>query len=283
MVAVLGGTSVGTPALIRALTAARQAGRLPDLELRLYGRALPRGQRLIEYATTNLPLTGTGRDAAVLLRLVPELPQALAGSDIVVCQVRPGGMTARAEDEMLAIAEGIPGDEGLGPSELASFLRGRPLMDAIVEMWSRLAPHRPVPAPHEPARVLTVARGARHGGGTMLGLCELPGTTSAAIKRVVEPHLGTIRHAHYGLNHCSWLYAFTDADGSDRTDAVIDLAERAGLLPIDPAIARREQAIPVNYLRLLYHPDRVLAEQRAGDELGARRWRAGVRIWTAPT
>jgi 6-phospho-beta-glucosidase len=262
VVAVLGGTSVGTPALIRALAAARQAGRLPDLELRLFGRALARGQRLIEYAATRVPLTGTGSDAAVLLRLAPELPQALAGSDIVVCQVRPGGMGARAEDEMLAIAEGVPGDEGLGPSGLASFLRGRPLMDAIAEAWSRLAPAALFLQLTSPLG-LTVARGARHGGGVLLGLCELPATTSAAIRTAVGPHLGPVRHAHYGLNHCSWLHAFTDADGSDRTDAVIDLADRAGLLPVEPSIARRERAIPVHYLRLFYHPDRALSEQRA--------------------
>jgi 6-phospho-beta-glucosidase len=261
VLSVLGGTSVGTPALIRALSAARQAGRLPDLELRLHGRALLRGERLIDHAAGAFPLVGRDATAGIRVRLESGLRQALSGSDAVVCQVRPGGMNARADDEAMAVAEGVPGDEGLGPSGLASFLRGRRLLDAIAETWAAVAPQAVFLQLTSPLG-LTVARATRRTGRRVLGVCELPATTSAALLAAAAPTLGPLHHAHFGLNHLAWLYAFTDADGRDRTREVIAIATAANLLPVDAAVAHREGAVPLSYLRLFYHRDRVAAEQR---------------------
>jgi 6-phospho-beta-glucosidase len=269
VLSVLGGTSVGTPALIRALSTARQAGRLPDLELRLYGRALIRGERLIDYAAAEFPLVGRDRTACIRIRLESELQYALSGSDAIICQVRPGGMKARADDEAMAVGEGIPGDEGLGPSGLVSFLRGRNLMDTITEAWARFAPHAVFLQLTSPLG-LTVAHAARRTGCRVLGVCELPATTSAALLSAVMPTLGRLHHAHFGLNHCAWLYAFTDTAGRDRTREVIAIAEAANLLPVDAAIAYRERTVPLPYLRLFYHRDRVLGEQRVQARIRGR-------------
>lgn len=265
IVAVLGGTSVGTPCLIRALAAARQAGRLPDLELRLHGRALGRGERLVDYAAAEIPGTGRGAGAPLRLRTAAGLEEALAGCDVVLCQIRPGGMDARAGDEAMAVREGVPGDEGLGPSGLASFLRGRPVMDRVAEAWSRLAPGAVFLHLTSPLG-LTVARLSRRAGRRAVGVCELPATTSAALLARVEPRLGLgrLRHAHFGLNHWAWLYDFRDERGVDRTGEVIEAAGEAGEIEgIDVAVARRERAVPLTYLRLYYHASRELARQRA--------------------
>lgn len=263
VVAVLGGTSVGTPCLIRALAEARQADRLPDLELRLHGRALARGERLVDYAAATIPGAGRGAEAALRLRAVADLEAALARCDVVVCQVRPGGMEARAADEALATGEGVPGDEGLGPSGLASFLRGRPVMDRIAEAWARLAPEATFLHLTSPLG-LTVARLSDRAGRRALGVCELPATTSAALLARVEPRLGrgSLRHAHFGLNHWAWLYDFRDERGVDRTAEVLEAAAD-GEEEVEAAVARREGAVPVPYLRLYYHAEREFARQRA--------------------
>lgn len=271
VIAVLGGTSVGTPCLIRALAAVKQAGRLPDLELRLYGRALARGERLIDFATAEIPGAGRGSGAALRLRAVPDLGAALAGCDVILCQLRPGGMEARAEDEGLAAEEGVPGDEGLGPSGLANFLRGRPMMDLVAEAWSLLAPGAAFLQLTSPLS-LTVARLSGRAGRRALGVCELPATTSASLLTRVEPRLGLVgrlRHAHFGFNHWAWLYDFRDERGVDRTAEVVeamadddrdDATDGSG---VDAAVAYRERAVPVPYLRLYYHAERELARQRA--------------------
>src|SRR4051794_31780682 len=192
VLAVLGGTSVGTPNLIRALAAARQAGRLPDLELRLHGRAHARGERIIDFACADTPLAGREPSAPIRLRLARSLPEAVRGCDAVLCQVRPGGMEARAEDETMALAEGVPGDEGLGPSGLANYLRSIPVTDAIAEAWADHAPHATFLQLSSPLG-LTVARIARRTGLRVLGLCELPATTSAALLAAVEPRLNRVQ------------------------------------------------------------------------------------------
>jgi 6-phospho-beta-glucosidase len=196
----------------------------------------------------------------------------MAGCDVVLCQIRPGGMEARAGDEALAAEEGVPGDEGLGPSGLASFLRGRPVMDRIAEAWSRLAPAAAFLQLTSPLG-LTVARLSRLAGRRALGVCELPATTSAALLARVGPRLGLERlsHAHFGLNHWAWLYDFRDERGVDRTAEVIEaaadggdgIAGGSGDDGVDAAVARRERAVPVPYLRLYYHAERELARQRA--------------------
>jgi 6-phospho-beta-glucosidase len=280
VIAVLGGTSVGTPCLIRALARAWQAGLLPALELRLYGRALARGERLIDYAAAAIPGAGADRGAPVRLRLAGRLETALTGADVVICQVRPGGMRARAADEMLAVAEGLPGDEGLGPSGLCNFLRGRPVVEQIAEAWARLTPAATFLQLSSPLS-LNVAHGARHTGRPVVGLCELPATVWAAVRRAAEPKLGSgpLRRSHFGSNHWSWLYDLRDDRGVDRTDEVIAALDTESLLQVEPSVCRRERTLPLPYLRLLYHPERELRAQLArccprGAELEA--WAARV-------
>ena len=272
VLAVIGGTSVGTPALIGALARAVQAGRLPRLDLRLHGRALERGRAVIGYASTVLSGVGIDATAPVRLRLEGRLREALADCDAIVCQVRAGGMAGRAGDEAMALAAGVPADEGLGPAGLANYLRSRPLFDRIGETWSSVAPSAMLFQLSSPLG-LTVARVARH-GRRVVGLCELPATTSRSVQKAVEPALGVLHHAHFGLNHCSWLYDFRDANGHNRTSEVIDLV--ADSLPVNAAAVRAEAAIPVAYLRLFYQRGAVLAEQRArGRTRGAE-----VLAWT---
>jgi 6-phospho-beta-glucosidase len=264
VLALLGGTSVGTPWLIKVLAAARQAGHLPDLELRLFGRAMRRAERLTDYAEAAIEGTGRSATAPIRLRSTDNLDDALSGSDLILCQIRPGGFDARGEDERMPLEEGVPGDEGLGPSGLASFLRSRPLLQQIAEAWDRQAPGALFLQLTSPLGLL-VAGLAQSARGRVVGLCELPATTSALIKDHVEPKLGygPLRHAHLGLNHWAWLYAFTDAAGIDRTAEVLAATDSARLLRIDADVLRREAAIPLHYLRLIYHAERALAEQRA--------------------
>lgn len=290
VIAVLGGTSVGTPCLIRALARAWQAGLLPALELRLYGRALARGERLIDYAAAAIPGAGADPSAPVRLRLAGRLEAALSGADMVICQVRPGGMQARAADEMLAVAEGLPGDEGLGPSGLCNFLRGRPVVERIAQAWAGLAPGATFLQLSSPLS-LNVAHAARHTGRAVLGLCELPATVWAAVRHTVEPKLGSgpLRRSHFGSNHWAWLYDLRDQRGVDRTDEVIAALDTRSLLQVEPSVCRHERALPLPYLRLLYHPERELRAQLArrcprGAELEswAARLDAAYRLGGAP-
>lgn len=277
-IGVLGGTSVGTPKLIRALDQARQEGRLPKMDLRLFGRARVRAERLSAYCCATMPGVGREPGDAIRLTVSTDLLATLAGCDIVLCQVRPGGMAARAGDETMALAAGVPGDEGLGPSGLANFLRSRPVLDRITEAWVEHAPSAVFLQLSSPLS-LNVARAAAITGLTVLGLCELPATMSASIRSVTASRLQgrLLRHAHFGVNHWAWLYSFQDEAGIDCTDDVIEATIAADLIPVDPAVVRASRAIPLPYLSLIYHPERQLVQQCARGEPRGRQ----LEAWAA--
>ena len=225
--------------------------------------------------TGALPGVGVDGSAPIRVRLAPDLDSAFAGADAVICQVRPGGMRARAEDEALAMREGLPGDEGLGPSGLANFLRSRPVMDQLAEGWAKRAPGAAFLQLSSPLS-LNVAQVERHTGHVIAGLCELPATVWAAVQHEAAFRLGAgpLRRAHFGSNHWAWLYAFRDEAGRDRTDEVIAALDTRTLAQVEPAICRQERALPLPYLRLLYHPERELRAQQQrrhsrGEELEA--------------
>ena len=64
-----------------------------------------------------------------------------------------------------------------------------------------------------------------------------------------------------GLNHQSWLYAFADKAGCDRTADVLGAIDTPDLVDVEPDTIREYGAVPLPYLRLYLHTDRVLAAQ----------------------
>lgn len=246
---VLGASSPGTHILLRDLGEAFSSGRLTPIEVRLWGRDAGRLGRVAEVAP--FPVFAS-----------TDIGAALDGADLVLCQVRPGGYAGRSADESLAIQQGIPGDEGLGPSGLSCFLRGMRVMDGLYEAVARFAPGALLLQMTSPLG-LQVARAVEVFGLRCVGVCELPTTTAERARAFAEPVLGTLRVDHLGLNHQGWLHRFTDAAGVDRTREVLALLPDDGRFQVDRDRILAEGAIPLPYLRLYYHPERELAAQLA--------------------
>jgi 6-phospho-beta-glucosidase len=277
---VLGGTSAGTPVLIEAIGRAQQAGLLPALTVRLFGRDADRLRGVVAHAAFRLArLDGERARPPLELEAPAGIAQALAGADLVLSQVRPGGMAGRAADEALALAAGLPGDEGLGPSGLSCFLRGLPVMDCLHDAIARHAASAVCLQMTSPLG-LTVARARRDHGLRCFGVCELPAATAARLAAAAGRILGIegLSALHSGLNHQGWLHAFVDGAGVDRTADIVELAETAAVVGIDSGVIRRERAVPLPYLRLFYHTARVVAEQRrSGETRGAQLEKWGRR------
>jgi hypothetical protein len=256
---ILGGTSVWTPVLIGLLAQEVVAGALPPLELRLFGRAMDRAGAMLDWCRRELPALG---DRRLKIGLFEDLDTALSDARVIVCQVRPGGQQARHRAEELALAEGLPGDEGLGPSGLASFLAGRALMDRIADAWAARAPSAAFLQLTSPLS-LTVARAWRRTGRRMIGVCELPRTTFAAVRAAAaEKGIDVRGCAHFGLNHMAWLHAFTDAAGADVTDEVLAGLDIGDFSRLPASVVRRQRALPVRYLDV-FHDPRTVRDQQA--------------------
>ncbi len=273
-IAVLGGSSVSTPALIEALGRVALGGRLPPIVLWLHGRRRARLEAVARYGRNQLQELGVSDRISVSAST--EVDRVLNGADLVLCQVRPGGFEGRARDERLALDHGIPGDEGLGPGGLGCYLHGLPAMDVLHAAVARHAPHARLLHMTSPLG-LNVARARTVFGLDCVGICELPTATIECIRACVEPALGVrdLRVLHAGTNHQGWLHHFTDPEGRDRTPEVLEAIEDPELVRVDPDLIRREGAVPLPYMRLYYHPERELQTQRSaahtrGEEL--RRW-----------
>lgn len=272
VVAVLGGSSVSTPILVADVGRAVASGDLQPLTLRLWGRAADRLEGVAAAGRARL----AGAD--VVVEAHTDLGRSLDGAEIVLGQVRPGGFLGRAADEALAVAEDIPGDEGLGPSGLSCYLRGRRVMDGLSEAVARFAPGASYLQLTSPLG-LQVARARQRYGVRCFGVCELVGTTAEKVIRHVAPRLGTdrITASWAGLNHQTWIHRFVDEAGRDRTWEIVNLVDDPRLVEIEPALIREAGAVPVNYLRLYLHTARELAKQRGRTETrGAEldRWAA---------
>ncbi len=55
------------------------------------------------------------------------------------------------------------------------------------------------------------------------------------------------------------------------------------LAQVEPAICRRERALPLPYLRLLYHPERELRASSSVDIPAEKSWRHGAPLSTPRT
>jgi 6-phospho-beta-glucosidase len=260
--AVLGGTSSGIPAFIEALRASQEQGHLGTIDVRLFGRDPAKLAGVHSYIECCLRSRAEATCAEMAVSVHVRLSEALEGATHVICLVRAGGMAGRARDEALARAAGVPADEGIAVGGLASFLRGREIIRALAAQCRVWAPSAVFLQMSSPLG-LNVAITRDEFGSAAYGVCELPLVTKQIVLRHVASRLQRecVSARCAGLNHQSWLYAFADRAGRDCTTEVLGAIDTAALVGIEPETIRDFGAVPVPYLRLYLHTERVLAEQ----------------------
>ncbi|HET6201316.1 MAG TPA: hypothetical protein VFI25_00790 [Planctomycetota bacterium] len=249
-VALLGGSSAFTPALVRDLAAAGP----PPIELHLWGRS-PRRLALARRACVQF-----GGEAPLDVRSSTRLDEALEGAELVLQQVRVGGAAARDHDESFPVPSGIPGDEGIGPSGLAAAIRSGPVLRRMAGRIRARAPKAVVLNLTAPLGPTTAC--LREEGLEAWGVCELPKTTLARIDEAI-PGRGPFAYA--GVNHQGFFHSLRDGSG-DRTREAFEAA--AAEFP--PSVFARYEAVPLRPMRLLLDTRRVVAEQRAALTTRAR-------------
>lgn len=248
-VAVLGGSAVSTPQLASALV---DAG-CTDVQLALIGRSV---EKLALVAAACGRVSG-GR---VSVSAHTSLEPALAGVDVILSQVRIGGLEGRSFDEQYARDLGIPGEETVGPGGFALAWRTLPVVRGLLERCRRLAPEALLLNLTNPASMVhqLASRCLR-----TLTLCDAPVVLAQQAAALVGADSRAVSPRYVGLNHCGWITAL-EIDGRDLLGDVLGRShELARLTGIDPEVVAWTGAIPNPYLRYLYHPDRQLSTQQA--------------------
>lgn len=227
-VAIVGG-GVYAPVLCAALARALPAG---PLTLRLTARS---AERLAPIAREAAARVASLRAEATVTSTT-ELAAALTGAGHVVLLVRVGGLAARARDEAFPGAEGLVGDEGLGPGGYANAWRTLPWFATFTATVRTHAPSATVWNLVAPLGITT--RALLDAKVEALGVCELPLVTRERWS------LGAGDVGYAGLNHLGWFWGRT-------TSALRALAMAPD---VDAATLERFGAAPLRYYYELFDP-----------------------------
>ncbi|AOR30807.1 6-phospho-beta-glucosidase [Streptomyces fodineus] len=263
---ILGGGGFRVPLVYGALLADRAEGRVTEVVLHdLDERRLYAVRRVLDEQATGIP-------DAPRVTATTDLDAALAAADFVFSAIRVGGLQGRANDERVALAEGVLGQETVGAGGIAYGLRTVPVAVDIARRVARLAPDAWVINFTNPAGLVTEAM-SRHLGDRVIGICDSPVGLGRRIARVLGADPKEAFIDYVGLNHLGWVRGLRIAGRDELPRLLADPAllgsfEEGKLFGVD--WLRSLGAIPNEYLHYYYfNREAVRAYQEAEQTRGA--------------
>ncbi|WP_226487354.1 6-phospho-beta-glucosidase [Streptomyces parvulus] len=258
---ILGGGGFRVPLVYGALLGDRGEGRvtrvvLHDLDA---ARLSAVGRVLAEQAA--------GVPDAPEVSVTTDLDEALRGADFVFSAIRVGGLEGRAEDERVALAEGVLGQETVGAGGIAYGLRTVPVAVDIARRVARLAPDAWVINFTNPAGLVTEAM-SRHLGDRVIGICDSPVGLGRRVARVLGADPDRAWIDYVGLNHLGWLRGLRVAGRDElprllEDPALLGSFEEGRLFGPDWLLSLG--AIPNEYLHYYYFNRETVRAYREAD------------------
>ncbi|MFF7375281.1 6-phospho-beta-glucosidase [Streptomyces massasporeus] len=274
---ILGGGGFRVPLVYGALLQDHAEGRVTQVVL----HDLDAGR--LSAVTRVLAEQAAGVPDAPGVSATTDLDEALRGADFVFSAIRVGGLEGRANDERVALAEGVLGQETVGAGGIAYGLRTVPVAVDIAQRVARLAPDAWVINFTNPAGLVTEAM-SRHLGDRVIGICDSPVGLGRRIARVLGvENPGEAWIDYVGLNHLGWVRGLRVAgrDELPRLLADPDLLgsfEEGKLFGTD--WLRSLGAIPNEYLHYYYfNREAVRAYQQAEKTRGAFLYEQQARFY----
>jgi 6-phospho-beta-glucosidase len=237
--AVLGGSSPFAAALLDELAGAEA------MDLTLHGRDREALALLARYGTHRL-----GRRVS----WTADLAEALDGADVVIHQIRYGGLDGRAADEQLAARLGVPADETLGPGGLRAALRMAPGLSDLARALAAHCPGAVVLNLTNPLSCSTALL-ARWAPCTTVGLCELPEATVTEACAVLGVPAGEVDWEYAGLNHRGFVVRILH-HGRDLLPELPGRLGEADIGGVTGPDVERLGALPLKYFSLFTRPPR---------------------------
>ncbi|MDG9720245.1 6-phospho-beta-glucosidase [Streptomyces sp. DH24] len=263
---ILGGGGFRVPLVYGALLGDRAEGRVTHVVLHdLDAGRLSAVTRVLAEQAANVP-------DAPEVTATTDLDEALRGADFVFSAIRVGGLEGRANDERVALAEGVLGQETVGAGGIAYGLRTVPVAVDIARRVARLAPDAWVINFTNPAGLVTEAM-SRHLGDRVIGICDSPVGLGRRIARVLGADPTEAWIDYVGLNHLGWVRGLR-VDGRDELPRLLADARLLGSFEEGKLFGadwlQSLGAIPNEYLHYYYfNRETVRAYQRAEQTRGA--------------
>jgi 6-phospho-beta-glucosidase len=263
---ILGGGGFRVPLVYGALLGDRAEGRVTHVVLHdLDAGRLSAVTRVLAEQAANVP-------DAPGVTATTDLDEALRGADFVFSAIRVGGLEGRANDERVALAEGVLGQETVGAGGIAYGLRTVPVAADIARRVARLAPDAWVINFTNPAGLVTEAM-SRHLGDRVIGICDSPVGLGRRIARVLGADPKEAWIDYVGLNHLGWVRGLR-VDGRDELPRLLADPRLLGSFEEGKLFGadwlQSLGAIPNEYLHYYYfNRETVRAYQQAEKTRGA--------------
>jgi 6-phospho-beta-glucosidase len=259
-IVVLGGSSVSTPQFAEAL-AGWAGGREERTELVLVGRSRDKLETVTAACRRVLEHTLGGNHIDV--RWSADLDDGLAGAEVIVNQVRVGGLRARFFDERFPWRLGLPGEETMGPGGFSNAHRTLPVVRSLFERCRANAPGALVINLTNPAGMVHQVAERVVGLDRVITLCDSPVTLGQKAVAAAGADATACQPIYTGMNHFGWLTSLR-CGAQDLLPVALGKAEElAAGLGVEPSLLRWLGALTNPYLRYVYYPDRLLAAQEA--------------------
>ncbi|MEU8903175.1 6-phospho-beta-glucosidase [Streptomyces mirabilis] len=263
---ILGGGGFRVPLVYGALLGDRAEGRVTHVVLHdVDAGRLTAVARVLAEQAKDLP-------DAPEVSFTTDLDDALRGADFIFSAIRVGGLEGRADDERVALAEGVLGQETVGAGGIAYGLRTVPVAVDIAQRVARLAPDAWVINFTNPAGLVTEAM-SRHLGERVIGICDSPVGLGRRIATVLGANPREAWIDYVGLNHLGWVRGLRVA-GRDELPRLLADPELLGSFEEGKLFGvewlQSLGAVPNEYLHYYYfNREAVRAYQQAEKTRGA--------------
>jgi 6-phospho-beta-glucosidase len=265
-ITLIGAAGVRTPLLIHGL--AEAAGKMRIDEVSFWDTDRERLQTIGRISTEMA--VRRGLRAKLTIASSPE--QAVADADYVVTSIRAGGIEARIQDETIALAHGLVGQETVGAGGFACALRNLAVMLEYARVIERVAPRATVVNFTNPVGI--VSQGLlNHSAVNVIGVCDTPLESFEAIATALGKDPFELKFDYLGLNHLGWIRGVRDSDNKELLPQILSSPEliqkcyKHGLFPAE--FIQRLGLLPTEYLYFYYFPEAAYRNtKRSGQSRG---------------
>ncbi|TDX46357.1 glycosyl hydrolase family 4 [Orenia marismortui] len=258
---VIGGSGLYTPLLFDAIINYKE--KIDFDEICLNGRTESKLEKVAKLSQNLIDKS----DYDFKLTYTTDCKEALIEADIVLNQIRVGGMKARANDEEFPLKYDIIGEETVGPGGFANALRTVPVALDLASEMEKFCPDALLMNLTNPASIVQQAI-EEETNINVVSICDLPMGVLNKIAKLLKVEVSEIKYNYFGLNHLGW-YTGIYVRGEDRTEDVLDKIEELEL-GIDVEWIRSLGIIPLPYLKYYYHHNREVEKAQNKDQLRAQ-------------
>ncbi|MCE7531659.1 family 4 glycosyl hydrolase [Acinetobacter nosocomialis] len=188
-------------------------------------------------------------DNKYCVEIYTDLIESIIDTDIIVNQIRFGGLDGRKDDELFAKKINTIPDETLGPCGLKAALRLNSYLINLSTIVNKYSTHKFFINMINPLSISTSLL-TKNGIKNCIGVCELPKVTIKQFLELTNLSDENVKYDYYGLNHRGFFFNLRIEDELISLKKIINVKEKYfNGISVDEIIELN--AIPLKYWKVL--------------------------------